>query len=114
VSEEKLRYFLKRVTADLHETRRRFTELEAAASEPVAIVGMGCRFPGGVTGPESLWELLAEGRDAISVFPDDRGWDLAELADTEPGNAASSDTAQGGFTADAAGFDAEFFGISPR
>ena len=58
MSEEKLRYFLNRVTANLHETRRRLQEIESAADEPIAIVGMSCRFPGGVRGPEDLWELL--------------------------------------------------------
>ncbi|WP_020659289.1 type I polyketide synthase [Amycolatopsis benzoatilytica] len=79
--------------------------------EPVAIVGMGCRFPGGVGSPEDLWRLVAEGRDAVSDFPSDRGWDLAALAGAGRG---TSVTGQGGFLDDVAGFDPGFFGISPR
>ncbi|WP_456320007.1 type I polyketide synthase [Phytohabitans suffuscus] len=80
--------------------------------EPIAIVGMACRFPGGVRSPEDLWELLLDGRDGIDAFPTDRGWDLAGLAGG--GGRGRSDTLEGGFLADVAGFDAAFFGISPR
>ena len=75
--------------------------------EPVAIVGMGCRFPGGVVSPEELWELVAGGVDAIWEFPTDRGWDLDGAGDV-------SYARRGGFLHDAAEFDAGFFGISPR
>jgi len=112
--DDKLRYFLRRVTANLSETRQRLSEIEAAADEPIAIVGMGCRFPGGVRSPEDLWELLAGGVDAISGFPADRGWDLAELLGTGPGSAGSSPVRAGGFVDGAGEFDPGFFGISPR
>jgi acyl transferase domain-containing protein/short-subunit dehydrogenase/acyl carrier protein len=79
--------------------------------DPVVIVGMSCRFPGGVRTPEELWQLLADGRDGITEFPTDRGWDLGLLAG---GGRGGSDTAVGGFLHDAPEFDAEFFGISPR
>jgi acyl transferase domain-containing protein/acyl carrier protein len=113
-NEEKLRYFLKRVTADLHQTRQRLQELEDGASEPVAVVGMGCRFPGGVRTPEDLWELLSEGRDALSGFPADRGWDLDLLYDADPDRLGTSYVRSASFLDGVAGFDAGFFGISPR
>ena len=80
----------------------------AALGEPIAIVGMACRLPGGVSSPEDLWRLVTDGVDAISGFPTDRGWDLARLRH------GGSDTEEGGFLHDAAEFDAGFFGISPR
>ncbi|MFD8825306.1 type I polyketide synthase, partial [Streptomyces sp. NPDC059605] len=82
--------------------------------DPVAVVSMACRFPGGVAGPEDLWRLLVEERDAVGGFPDNRGWDPEALFGTAPGRAGKSRTRHGGFLYDADRFDAEFFGISPR
>ncbi|GAA3432707.1 hypothetical protein GCM10018954_023100 [Kutzneria kofuensis] len=113
-TEDKLRHFLKQVTAELHETRGRLRDVRAAATEPIAIVGMACRYPGGVRTPDDLWRMLVEERDGISGFPADRGWDLEALHDPDPDRAGASYVRHGGFLHDVADFDPAFFGISPR
>ncbi|WP_373295525.1 type I polyketide synthase, partial [Kitasatospora griseola] len=107
MSDQRMRDYLNRVTIDLRDTRQRLREAEARLSEPIAIVAMSCRFPGGVRTPEELWELLAEGRDTSAPVPGDRGWERAwPSGDAIPG--------RGAFLDGAADFDPEFFGISPR
>ncbi|WP_420157026.1 SDR family NAD(P)-dependent oxidoreductase [Nocardiopsis sp. CNT-189] len=113
-SEEKLRYFLKRVTADLNDARSRLREVEDKEREPLAIVGMSCRFPGGANSPEELWRLVENGTDAVSGFPVDRGWDVERLYDPDPERSGTSYVREGGFLHDAGEFDSLFFGISPR
>src|SRR5579859_8103327 len=113
-AEEKLRTYLRKVTAELLTANRRIRDLEGRGPEPVAIVGMSCRYPGGVTSPAELWELVASGCDAVSGLPADRGWDLERLYDPDLERRGTLSTSGGGFVDGIADFDAGFFGISPR
>ncbi|KJS58473.1 type I polyketide synthase, partial [Streptomyces rubellomurinus] len=105
-NEEQLRDYLRRAANELHETRTLLRDAEDRWHEPVAVVGMQCRYPGGVTSPEELWELLRTGGDAIGPIPAGRGWEHAEHT--------AGVSYRGGFLDDAAEFDPGFFGISPR
>ncbi|MET8584709.1 type I polyketide synthase [Streptomyces collinus] len=112
--DKKLLDYLRRVTADLAQTKQRLQDARAAAHDPIAIVSMACRYPGGVRTPEALWDLVADGVDAVGPLPDDRGWPLDRLLSAEADRQGTSYVAEGGFLYDATGFDAGLFGISPR
>ena len=106
--------YLKQVTITLRRVRDELAMVKDKWSEPIAMVGVGCRFPGGVVSPEGLWELVVHGGDGVSEFPGDRGWDLDVVFDADPDAVGKSYVREGGFLADAGMFDPGFFGISPR
>ncbi|MFI1098731.1 SDR family NAD(P)-dependent oxidoreductase, partial [Streptomyces sp. NPDC020917] len=113
-NDDKLVDYLKRVAADLHQTRQELQEVKDRESEPIAIVGVACRFPGHVGTPEDLWNLLDAGGDAIADFPANRGWDTEALYDADPDAPGKTYLLKGGFLDGAGDFDAELFGVSPR
>ncbi|MCV7231496.1 type I polyketide synthase [Mycobacterium branderi] len=104
---------LRKALVQVERLKRKNRALLERSGEPIAIVGMSCRFPGGVQSPDDLWDMVAQGRDVMSEFPTDRGWDLAGLFDPDPDAPHKSYTRHGGFVDDVAGFDAGFFGVSP-
>ncbi|WP_040698811.1 type I polyketide synthase, partial [Nocardia vinacea] len=106
--------YLKKVTVELMTTRDDLTQLREKIDEPIAIVGMSCRYPGGIESPEQLWDLVASGADAVGEFPLDRGWDVEGLFDPDPDRFGKVYTREGGFLRGVGDFDAGFFGIGPR
>jgi acyl transferase domain-containing protein/NAD(P)-dependent dehydrogenase (short-subunit alcohol dehydrogenase family)/D-arabinose 1-dehydrogenase-like Zn-dependent alcohol dehydrogenase/acyl carrier protein len=108
------RYLIEEVVGETREAVVSVASTATAVDEPIAIVGMGCRFPGGVHSPEQLWDLVSRGADAVTPFPTDRGWDLDGIYDFDPDHRGTTYAREGGFLHDAADFDADFFGISPR
>ncbi|HTD57908.1 MAG TPA: beta-ketoacyl synthase N-terminal-like domain-containing protein, partial [Solirubrobacteraceae bacterium] len=114
VSTEQLERALRASAKETERLRRQNRKLVAAAGEPVAIVGMSCRLPGDVHSPDQLWDLVAEGIDAIAPFPTDRGWDIERLYHPDPDHPGTSYVKEAGFLHDAGEFDADFFRVSPR
>src|SRR5678815_4580315 len=104
---------VKRALALTRAAKARILELEQARNEPIAVIGIGCRFPGGIDGPDALWAMLLEGRDGLGPIPPDR-WDADAWYHPDPAAPGRSIVRRGGFLSDIDRFDADFFGLSER
>ncbi|MGH8964423.1 MAG: beta-ketoacyl synthase N-terminal-like domain-containing protein, partial [Actinomycetes bacterium] len=113
-TEDKLRDLLRKVSSALYETRQENERLRANQDEPIAIIGMGCRFPGGVSSPEDLWRVLVDEVDVVSEIPADRGWGIDDLYDPDRDKPGKMYVREAGLLTEPGAFDAGFFGISPR
>uniref|UniRef100_UPI0024584F05 beta-ketoacyl synthase N-terminal-like domain-containing protein n=1 Tax=Nocardia cyriacigeorgica TaxID=135487 RepID=UPI0024584F05 len=111
---DELRRYLTKTAKALYDTKQQLRELTDRSREPIAIVGMSCRYPGGVRSPEDLWRVVDGGVDAVGEYPTDRGWDLERLFDPDPDVPGTIYTRNGGFLDSVAEFDPALFGISPR
>ncbi|MBL7260319.1 type I polyketide synthase [Paractinoplanes lichenicola] len=110
--EDRVQRALRTLIEERDRLRQENDTLKAGRGEPIAVVAMACRYPGGVWSPEQLWDVIREGRDVVTDFPADRGW--RDIYDADPDTSGTSYVRHGGFLDDVAGFDADFFGISPR
>ncbi|WP_049576961.1 type I polyketide synthase, partial [Streptomyces sp. SBT349] len=113
-NEQKLLDYLRRATVDLRRTQQELQTVREREQEPIAIIGMACRYPGDIRSPEDLWRMLSEGADGVSPFPTDRDWDLGELYDADPDKEGRTYVEAGGFLNGVDQFDPTLFGISPR
>ncbi|MYW04930.1 type I polyketide synthase [Streptomyces sp. SID3343] len=112
--DQKIVEYLKKLRVELHRTREQLQHLKGELTQPIAVTAMACRLPGGVDTPEGFWRLLAEGRHGYGAFPEDRGWPLDRIHDSDPDRRGTSYVREGAFLDDVTGFDAAFFNISPR
>ncbi|WP_044097352.1 acyl carrier protein, partial [Mycobacterium tuberculosis] len=109
----RLASYIRTELAGLPQEIKHTPAVRTTSEDPIAIVGMACRYPGGVNSPDDMWDMLIQGRDVLSEFPADRGWDLAGLYNPDPDAAGACYTRTGGFVDGVGDFDPAFFGVGP-